>query len=389
MHIGVNTLFLIPGEVGGSETYLRRTLSAMATLFPDVGLVLFTNRENDPVLRKDLSSFPQVEFQLLNFRAANRFMRIIREQTELPVRVKKSDIDVLWSPGYTAPFFCHCPQIVTIHDMQYIIHPEDLTLSARLATRILVRAAARCCNRIIAISEFSKNEIANHTSAEPSRIKVVHNGVDTSMFGTTPKKYPNGYPSIEIKKAPYILSVANTYPHKGIHILVDAFGEIMDSIENNLVLVGLSRLGEGRVKKAINRLEDKNRIIRLSKLSTDKLAALYRGADLFVFPSLYEGFGLPVLEAMMAGTPVVTTRMGSIPEVGGDHVVYADPPDAQSIANRMIEVLGWSPEQRLNWIQKAKVYASRFTWEKTARETMKVLKQGVMSREQRAMANEK
>ena len=147
MKIGINTLFLIPGEVGGTETYLRQTLLAMAEFCPGVSLVLFTNRENDPVLKKDLSGFKQVTFVRLDFGASNKSARITREQTELPGKVREAGVDVLWSLGYTAPFFSPCPQVVTIHDMQYKTYPEDLSFRARIVTDVLVKIAARRCRR--------------------------------------------------------------------------------------------------------------------------------------------------------------------------------------------------------------------------------------------------
>jgi len=377
MRIGVNTLFLIPGEVGGSETYLRQTLYHMVEKYPDTGFVLFTNRENDPVLRKDLASFGQVEFQKLNFSASNRYVRILREQTELPLKVKGCAIDVLWSPGYTAPFFSSCPQVTSILDMQYKSHPDDLTPVARVMTDILVKTAVRRSQQILTISNFSRQEILCYTSASQERIGVTHLAAGPQFTRITQKEDDifRSHGSVRnFPLKPYILSVANTYPHKNIHTLIEAFGLIMKDTDCDLVLVGLPRLGEGQVEKAVEKLGDGKRVFRLSKLSVNKLVTLYREAEMFVFPSLYEGFGLPVLEAMMAGTPVVTTRKGSIPEIADDFVVYADPPDASFMADKMKEVLGWSPLRREKWVEKARRHATKSNWEKTADETMDLLR---------------
>ena len=142
MRIGVNTLFYIPGEVGGSETYLRQTLRAMVEARPDVEIVLFTNIENDETLRKDMAGQKQVSFAKMNLRAMNRYARIIREQVELPGMVRKAGVDVLWSPGYTACLTTNCPQVVTIHDMQFRNHAEDMNWKEWLATAFLVTASA-------------------------------------------------------------------------------------------------------------------------------------------------------------------------------------------------------------------------------------------------------
>jgi glycosyltransferase involved in cell wall biosynthesis len=378
MKIGVNTLFLIPGEVGGTETYLRQTLLAMAEHYPDVSLVLFTNRENLPVLRNDLSRFKQVDFVELDFRAMNRYSRIIREQLELPVKVRKHGVDVLWSPGYTAPFSCKCPQVVTIPDMQYKTFPQDLTFLARVVTDILVRIAARRCKKVIAISNFARDEICRYAGIDSGKIDVVYLAADPA-FGILmqAEKRVAMLSSFMPVDRPYILSVANTYPHKNIHTLVRAFGEIMVEVPHNLVLVGNPRLGEREVEAALNLVPDRNRVVRLQNLTVDKLVALYQGCDAFVFPSLYEGFGLPVLEAMTAGVPVIAVRTASVPEVGGDCIFYSDGRNAGGLAATIRKVLGMASEERRLRCEQASLRAKTFSWKVTAGRTLEVLRSAV------------
>ena len=374
MKIGINTLFLIPGEVGGTETYLRQTLLAMAEHFPEASLVLFTNRENDPVLRKDLGGFSQVKFVLLDFEASNRYARIIREQIELPGKVKESGVDVLWSPGYTAPFFSPCPQVVTIHDMQYKTYPLDLSFQARIVTDLLVKMSAKRCERVIAVSRFSKDEIVKYTGVSSDKVDVVYEAANQA-FGEVV--------SVEKRKAmlaelvpvdrPYILSVANTYPHKNIHLLVRAFGEVMGRIPHNLVLVGNARLGEGEVQAELKTISDKDRVIRLKKLSMQQLVPLYQGCDVFVFPSLYEGFGLPVLEAMMAGVPVLTTNKASIPEVGGDGVKYFNPAEKGDLCAKIGEIIAMSRQDRATLVNRAKEITKGFYWKWTAQRSLETI----------------
>ncbi len=376
MRIGVNTLFLIPGEVGGTETYLRETLRALAELSEDVEWVLFTNRENDGYLRRIFGPFRHVTFHPLPLSATNRYARIIREQIELPFRVAGSRVDLLWSPGYTAPFFSPCPQAVTIPDMQYRRYPEDLTLLARLATDILVRMAARRCRCIIAISEFSRREILNFTAAREESIRVVPLAADPVFARTMPAdERQERLNKLIGDDEPYILCIANTYPHKNVHLLIEAFGRVLDTIPHRLVLVGKPRLGEPDVQKALTGVSDQSRIRRLFHVDFRGLIALYQRVDLFVFPSLYEGFGLPVLEAMMAGVPVLTTRCGSIPEVGGDKVSYFNPQSVADLAREIIKITTWPRDLRKICVEEAQKYASGFSWRQTAEKTMECFKQ--------------
>ncbi|MBN2570081.1 MAG: glycosyltransferase family 4 protein [Deltaproteobacteria bacterium] len=376
MKIGVNTLFLIPGEVGGTETYLREVLLAMAKSSEDIDWVLFTNRENDSYLKRIFGQFPKFAFHPLPLRATNRYARIIWEQAYLPFRVALSHVDLLWSPGYTVPFFVTCPQMVTIPDMQYRRYPEDLTFLARIATDILVRMAAKRCRGVFAISEFSRKEILTFTHAREGSVRAVHLAVDPAFAQPIPadikrQRLKRLLPS----EKPYILCIANTYPHKNVHVLIEAFGQIMEKIPHQLVLVGKPRLGEPEVQKALCKVPDMSRFQRLLQVDRENLFALYQGAALFAFPSLYEGFGLPVLEAMMSGVPVLTTRCGSIPEVGGDKVCYFDHASSTDLARQMIHIVSWKSDYRKIRVMEAQKHACQFSWHQTAAKTIEGLKQ--------------
>ena len=380
MRIGVNTLFLIPGEVGGTETYLREVLLAMAKNPDGVEWVLFTNGENDGYFKRILGPFPQFAVRPLPLRAKNRYARIIREQVDLPFRVASSRADLLWSPGYTAPFFAPCPQVVTIHDMQYKHYPQDLTFLARMATDILVRVAVARCNHIISVSNFSRQEIIHFTKANPGKVTVIFEAADPAFAHAIPEDIKrHALKRLLASERPYILCIANTYPHKNVHVLVESFGQILAKIPHQLVLVGKPRLGETKVQTALRNVSDPSRIQRLLRVDYEDLFVLYQQADLFVFPSLYEGFGLPVLEAMMSGVPVLTTRCGSIPEVGGDKVCYFDHTNSVDLAAQIMKIVSWKSDYRNVHIREAQRHACQFSWDKTAIKTIECLKKVIIS----------
>ncbi len=369
MRIGINTLFLVPGDVGGTEIYLRQNLKEMVAASPDTSFVLFTTRDNEDVFRSDLKKAQNIEYVQLPFKAGNRPVRILAEQLLLPGYVRRSKVDVLWSPGYTAPIRCSCPQAVTIHDLQYKTHPDDMSFLERNTLDFLVSSACRVCDAVIAVSEFSKQEILKVDFAPEEKVFAVLEGVD--LIFSSPSEERN--PVTECTSKPYILCVAHTYPHKNVHVLIDAFGQVSKKIPHDLVLVGKARRGEERVQKSLDTLHCKDRIHRLSNLEFSELTAVYQGADLFVLPSEYEGFGLPILEAMLSGIPVVTTNKASLPEVGGAHVVYVEKSSPEEFACAILDVISWDEETRQVKLQNALDWALSFTWKKSAARTFEVL----------------
>jgi glycosyltransferase involved in cell wall biosynthesis len=377
MRIGVNTLFMVPGDVGGTEVYLRNTLVAIAETVPEHTLVLFTNYENDVLLRNDLASHSLVEFHKVHCHAANRPARILSEQVLLPFSVKKQGVDVLWSPGYTAPAYCHVPQAVTICDLQYKSFPEDMSPLECKTLDILVQTACKRCQAIITISEFSRQEVIRFGFAGAEKVHAVPLGVrddfaDSGADATVTGGDDPVLNRLGVQK-PYILCVAHAYPHKHIEKLVSAYALLEEQVSHQLVLVGKARRGEGAIQESLAGLRDAGRVVRFSGLSAGDLQTLYRQADIFVLPSAYEGFGLPVVEAMMAGVPVVTTRMASLPEVGGDCALYVDAPDPQLLADQILNVQAFSRAERRAWVIRARRRAHSFTWAKTAEQTVAVL----------------
>lgn len=366
MNVAVNTLFYLPGEVGGSETYLCETLRAVAMGFPDISLQLITNRENDATLRERFASFSTVSFHPMSVRATNRYARILAEQTTLPRLLKTLHPDVLWSPGYTMPASAPCPQAVSILDMQYRAHPDDLSHLARWTTHALVSMAVRRAHVILAISEFSRDEIVRETGARAGRIHVTPLGVDPQFgidVGAARKQ--------EVRRsyvegdAPFLLSVAHSYPHKNLPTLVNAFRLASGEIPHQLLLIGKPRRGEEALQRALA-AAPKGRIHRVLEVSRADLIALYQACAGFLFPSLYEGFGLPLLEAMLAGAPVLATGAGSTREVGGEFCAYADGRDVRAWSRAIVDLVQMEDTAREDVVLVARARASRFTWAETA-----------------------
>jgi len=371
MHLGVNTLFHVPGDVGGTETYLKEILQALVAEYKELSITLFTHYDNDEVVRNWLGNESRLTYSRLPFKAHIRPLRILAEQTLLPFYVKKSGVELLWSPGYTAPYFSSCPQVVTIHDLQYRKFPQDMRWLERVTLDRLVKIACSRCKGVITVSGFSRCEVINSKFASADKVHAILAGVNP-LFSA-----PADNPEIqrELRRLipedkPFILCVAHTYPHKNVHLLIEAFGHVENKIPHNLVLVGKPRLGEPQVEEAINTLNQPQRLYRMKDgVGFDLLMLLYQKADLFVLPSGYEGFGLPVLEAMMAGSLVVCSKEASLPEVGGNHALYTARLTAQAVADQIMVALEMTAEENANRCREAKKWAEGFSWQHSARET--------------------
>lgn len=256
----------------------------------------------------------------------------LREQ--LALRADRRRFDAFWAPHYNVPLGGRAPVVVTIHDLTHLTQPEYTHSPAKHAyARFMFEVVRRRAAAILTVSEFTRDEFLRVVGAPRAAMTVARNGVDRGWFAPSAAAQPSG-------ARPYILSIASMKPHKNLPALIDAFGSICDRVPHDLVLVGRNdglRTADDRVRKAASRVGERVRL--LGAVDDDELHRLVCGATAFVFASLYEGFGLPPLEAMAAGRACVVARAGSIPEVCGDAALYFDPRDSEAIAARLFDVL--------------------------------------------------
>jgi glycosyltransferase involved in cell wall biosynthesis len=290
----------------------------------------------------------------------------IREQVVIPMQTRRNE--VFWSPHFNVPLASPSRVVVTIHDVLHLAHPEFFPGAlSHVYSKGMLAGAVKLARRIIAVSDFTASELVRHTGVDRSRIRVVHNGVSSRWF--IPKAGPSPHPR------PYFLFVGNVKPHKNLVRLIDAFSLISDSLkDHDLVIVGKKEgliTMDREAAKAAVALGD--RVIFTGYLDDATLDRYVSHAEALVYPSLYEGFGLPPLEAMAAGCPVVASDIPALRESCGSQAVFCDPLSSKSVAGALEAITMFSADERASLISAGRQRARQFSWEKTARGTMDIV----------------
>jgi glycosyltransferase involved in cell wall biosynthesis len=300
----------------------------------------------------------------------------IWEHFLLPLRLAKEKVDVFHGPASLIPFVKKGYGIcVTIHDLVAFLFPRTIPRRYGVYMRFLLRQAVKKADRIIAVSHHTQQDLVSILKVPPEKIAVIHEA-PASIFRpldrlTVQRRLKERY-GLEGK---YIYHVGNIEPRKNLIHLLEAFILVCREVDEpyRLVVSGQKGWLVGSLRRYYKAYPLRERIFFTGYVPEEDLPYLMNGAELFVFPSLYEGFGLPVLEAMSCGTPVITSNCSSLPEIVGTAAVLTDPADVRGLADRIIEVLS-RPEERERLRQAGREQAARFTWTETARKTFEVYK---------------
>ena len=291
--------------------------------------------------------------------------------------------DVFWSPHYNAPLLPvrAKTRLVTVHDVFHLAHRSTLSLPQRGYATLAFRAAARFSKHIITVSEFSKTEIQRYLRVPAERISVIPNGVDHALFRPPrDKSQPRRVREKYSLPPRYLLYVGNVKPHKNLITLVDAFASLPEALtDRHLVIVGQREgfiTGDTELAQALQNDPPLARRVHFTGfVQQADLPVLYRLAELFVFPSKYEGFGLPPLEAMACGCPVVVSDRASLPEICGTAADYADPDNPDDLAARILAALQRSSAERDHRVQSGLKQAQRYTWQQSVAQHERLIRQ--------------
>ncbi|MCC6501836.1 MAG: glycosyltransferase family 4 protein [Deltaproteobacteria bacterium] len=370
MRIGVNALYLLPGKVGGSEIYVRNLVRWLPRAEGGNEFVVYVNRESEGVFEEIPGSVKVVRCSVS---ATNRPARILYEQFVLPLLAASHRLDALLSAGMTGPFVSSVPSFTMIYDLQHVNQPQNFDRRYLLFLKSIIYMSAKRAAAVLTLSEKSKRDIVKHYAISAEKVHVTYLASDKASFrrrvdeevAAVRKKY--SLPSS------FVLYIASSLPHKNYERLLEAFKIVKASHKDlKLVLIGARSSGFDIIKKKIEELGLIDEVVFLGWLPFEDIPAIYSAADLFVFPSLHEGFGIPVLEAMACGVPVVCSGIEPLDEVAGDAARLVDPLSVESLAEGMSEVLG-DRALRDALVKKGLERASSFSWEKTAKDTLRAI----------------
>ena len=363
MRIGIDARKLHDFGIG---TYIRNLLRELAKMDHDTEYVILSRPDDDAAVRALGDNFRPVAETAGNYSFA--------EQIAIPWALRRERVDLFHAPHYVLPPLVQCPSVVTIHDCIHLMFPQYLPNRWALAyARTSITLAAKRATRVLTVSESSKRDIQRFVDIPPGKVDVIYNSFDP-RFGVEPDAETIDRVRERYQlQSEFVLYAGNVKPHKNLERLIEAFHIVrsrgLDQLK--LVLIGDEISKYTALRRAVHQHQLHNYVRFLGYLPEETLAVMYRLAGVFVFPSLYEGFGLPPLEAMASGTPVVTSNVSSLPEVAGDAAVLVDPYSAEAIADGMYRVLT-DNDLRSELRRRGPQRASQFSWEASVRRVREI-----------------
>jgi glycosyltransferase involved in cell wall biosynthesis len=296
---------------------------------------------------------------------------VLWQQLELPRRLARRDVDLFWSPLITLPLRCPVPAVATVHDLTVLLYPEAHTLKVKASLLPFLRPSFEAARRLVTISGATARDLAFHFPQCAEKVRVVYPGIDPELRPGDPAGIAATRRELEAPEG-YILFVGTVEPRKNLGRLLDAWTALRseDPRTPPLVLAGPYGWGSEKLARRIRALAPEG-VIATGRVERERLVRLFQAARVFVYPSLYEGFGLPAAEALACGVPVITSDVSSLPEVVGDAGLLVDPADSGAIAGRLRFLLD-HPEKEADLARRGIERAVRFRWDRAAAEMEEV-----------------
>jgi glycosyltransferase involved in cell wall biosynthesis len=360
IHVGVNAHLLSLTESyrgAGITWYIYNLLRHLPEGDPEIRLAVFLSERR-------FSATPGLQVQLSRLPTHRPPVRILWEQVLQPWALRSAKVQLLHAPAFVGPLLGSVPFVITVHDLSFLRYPEGFRKGNRLYLSSFTRWSVLRARRVIAVSESTKRDVVRYYGISPDIVDVVHNGVDPcfqplSASETTAFRAKQGLPER------FFLFVGTLEPRKNVIRLIESYAQL-PADRPPLMLVGGKGWFYDEIFACVKTLGLNDDVRYVGFVPPEDLPKWYNAATLLVYPSLYEGFGLPPLEAMACGTPVLTSKVSSLPEVVGEAGLLVDPTDTEALTDAMNRVLG-DQELRDEMGAAGLIQAQGFSWQKTAR----------------------
>lgn len=376
MHIGIDA-HAIGAQQGGNETYIRGLIRALGEIDDRNRYTIYLAEALAAEEWREGFARNHTNFEIRLLPKPTPLIRVpLFLSYELKRRPPHSRIDVL-HVQYTAPPFCRVPVVATIHDLAFEHMPETFTRRGSFQLKLTVRRTAQRAVRIATVSEFSRQDLLRTYNLLPEKVAVTYNGVE-SHFNTLAA--PNETEDVRQRfgiSRDYLLAVGSLQPRKNLVRLIRAYAKLRTENENfqpQLVIVGRKLWLADEIFAEVRKQRWAKDVILTGYVSDEDLPKLYRQATAFVYPSLFEGFGLPPVEAMACGTPVVTSNVSSLPEVTGEAALLIDPLDQSAIELALLQITG-DQGLRARLREQGIEQAKKFTWRAAAEKTLQLYRE--------------
>lgn len=353
----------------GIGTYIRNLVRELSELDRENQYLLLTG----PRGREVLHDLPE-NFRVVTQRAPVYSMR---ELVTVSWQLLKLDVDLFHATHYVLPAVVPCKAVVTIHDIIHLLYPEFLPNRLAFTYAMwMIRRSLQRGDRILTVSHNTRQDLMSYFKVGGQKIDVVYNGIESSFSQSLDEEDLARWMTNLGLEQPYVLFVGNPKPHKNLDSIVKAYARALElkDFPHRLVCVGDRSGIEGKIRQRAEQLGISDRIVLLGHVAQEALPAIYQGAALFLYPTLYEGFGLPVIEAMASGVPVITSNTSSLKEIAAGYADLVSPLDIEGMAQTILQCLG--DEEHATTLSKlGRQRALDFDWRRAAEDTLNIYRQ--------------